>query len=58
MNSRQVIMGLLIFAVVTIAVFLFLTTIFKLNEGLSVILGLIAGFGAEVLYRKRKNKEN
>ncbi|MFC0557709.1 hypothetical protein [Halalkalibacter alkalisediminis] len=53
MQSKQVVIGILIFALVTIISYSFLYGILHLGEGISVIFGLILGGTVEFIYRRK-----
>jgi uncharacterized membrane protein len=53
-QSKQTVIGILIFALVTIISYTFLQTILVLSEGLSVIIALVIGGIVEFTYRKTR----
>lgn len=53
MGAKQIIIGLVIFILVTVASFIALSQVLQLSEAFSVIFSIAIGFGAEVLYRKK-----
>ncbi|GAE35425.1 hypothetical protein [Halalkalibacter akibai] len=53
MKSKQAVVGILIFAIVTIIAYIFLQGLLDLSEGISVIIALILGGAAEILYRRK-----
>lgn len=57
MGAKQVVIGLLIFIFVTISLFLCFYYIFTLNEPVSVLIAVIGGLGAEIVYRRKKARQ-
>ncbi|WP_157796534.1 hypothetical protein [Bacillus sp. FJAT-45037] len=53
---RESLVGIVIFAIVTIAVFFIGQLLFGFQDGVNVLLGLSAGIIAEVIYRRQKVK--
>ncbi|WP_169823189.1 hypothetical protein [Anaerobacillus alkalilacustris] len=53
MGPKQIIIGLLVFIIITVATFFLLNLILQLPEGGSVIIAIVVGVLAEVLYRKK-----
>jgi hypothetical protein len=53
MGAKQIVVGVALFISVTIGLFLFLSYVFQLNEAVNVILAIVGGFGAEIVYRKK-----
>ena len=52
-QSKQVVIGILIFALVTIISYSFLFGFLHFSEGISVIIALILGGIVEFIYRRR-----
>ncbi|WP_161784705.1 hypothetical protein [Halalkalibacter okhensis] len=53
MQRKKALIGILIFAVVTILTFFLLQQVFQFGEGLSVIVALLLGGIVEFLYQKK-----
>ncbi|WP_157076786.1 hypothetical protein [Halalkalibacter krulwichiae] len=53
MQTKQAVIGILIFAIVTILSYSLLYAILNIGEGLSVIIALVLGGVVEFAYRKR-----
>ncbi|WP_169824108.1 hypothetical protein [Anaerobacillus alkalidiazotrophicus] len=53
MGPKQIIIGLLVFIIITVVTFFLLNLILQLPEGVSVIIAIVVGLLAEVLYRKK-----
>lgn len=52
MRIKHSIIGVIIFIVVTVIVFFLVKNMFSF-DGLSAIIAIITGFGAEIFYRKK-----
>ncbi|ARK31498.1 hypothetical protein BkAM31D_17545 [Halalkalibacter krulwichiae] len=52
-QTKQAVIGILIFAIVTILSYSLLYAILNIGEGLSVIIALVLGGVVEFAYRKR-----
>ncbi|WP_169819228.1 hypothetical protein [Anaerobacillus arseniciselenatis] len=53
MTTKEILIGLIVFSVTTVAIFLMLNILFHLSETLSVVIAIILGIGAETIYRKK-----
>lgn len=53
MGANQIVIGLAIFIVVIVVVFLIFSQLLQLNEVISVIIAFASGLGAEIVYRKK-----
>ncbi|GAE25262.1 hypothetical protein JCM9140_1244 [Halalkalibacter wakoensis JCM 9140] len=53
MQRKRIILGVFVFAIVTIIAYLLFHELFKLEEGISVIIALALGIVAEYVYRKK-----
>lgn len=56
MSRKQTIIGLLIFVIVTMVLFLTLNFLFKVTDITSAIIGILVGLLAEVIYQKKIHK--
>ncbi|MCT8140415.1 hypothetical protein H1D32_23585 [Anaerobacillus sp. CMMVII] len=54
MKTKQIVIGLAIFTIVTIILFLLARQLFSVSEPVSVVLAIAGGLVAEILYRKKK----
>jgi hypothetical protein len=54
MGTKQVVIGVAIFTIVTIVLFFLFSQVLKINEVISVSISIVGGLGAEILYRKKK----
>lgn len=54
MKSKQTIIGLVIFIIVTMLLFITFTQLFDLSDSISALAAIAMGILAEVVYRKRK----
>ncbi len=53
MTTKEILIGLIVFSVTTVVVFLMLNRLLHLSETLSVVVAIILGIGAETIYRKK-----
>ncbi|MCL7748196.1 hypothetical protein [Halalkalibacter alkaliphilus] len=53
MHRKKAVIGIIIFAIVTILSFFLLQNVFQLGEGVSVIAALLLGGIVEFLYQKK-----
>ncbi|WP_017726902.1 hypothetical protein [Halalkalibacterium ligniniphilum] len=54
MGARRAVLGLFIFALVAVVLFMILNQLIGLNEGVSVLLALLIGFLVEWLFYRKK----
>jgi hypothetical protein len=54
MGTKQVVIGVAIFTIVTIVLFFLFSQVLKVSELVSVSVSIVGGLGAEILYRKKK----
>ncbi|WP_179295379.1 hypothetical protein [Bacillus sp. FJAT-45350] len=55
MEAKSVIIGVVIFAIVTVGLFIMLNIVLRLGETISVIVAIVVGAIAEIIYRRKKN---
>ena len=53
MQTKKIINGVIIFAIVTVITFIGLDRLFSLEEGNKVIIAIALGLAAEFFYRKK-----
>lgn len=53
MVAKHVLIGLILFSIVTVSIFLILNRLFDLSETISVVIAIILGLVVETFYRKK-----